>query len=556
MKILIVDDSDSILTLISGIVIDLGYQAITATNGKRAIEACQTLERIPDLVILDVNMPGIDGYETAKALKQIADANHLPIIFLTGSKDKDIQEKCLNIGDDYIAKPFSVEMVAIKIKAHLRVSLLTTRMQETNLELKRRDQQVQNEHRLVESIFANQFKKHISQTKHIKYHMSPVSVFNGDVLLTSTGPADNFYILIGDVTGHGLAAAVGAIPIYSAFRTMASKGISVGSIAYELNISLLQLLPDHMMMAAAILEINTQSNQLTIWSGGMPDLLIDDGKGKIKHKIRAQHAPLAALSDLEFSRDIDIYQLKKNDRIYLYTDGIQEARNTHNEMFGEDRLLALFNGQDKQIFGKILKALENFTKNSQQDDDITLIEFSYQPLSSFIAEPIEQQTEIKMIPWEMNFDLNASDLRETNPIPQIIRLIENAHGIDVHQDFISTILSELYNNALEHGLLELDSSMKQDDIGFIEYYQLRREKLAQLTEGNIRIKIHCTPSSKGGNIIITVNDSGKGFDPKNYQEAGTTDTYGRGLSLTRKLCKEVRILKQGRCVLANYQLQR
>lgn len=556
MNILIVDDSDSILALIATIVDELGYDNISASSGEEAVETVKNIDRLPDLVILDVNMTGINGYETAKQLKDIADTNHLPIIFLTGARDPDIQAKCLSIGDDYIAKPFSVEMVIIKIKAHLRVSQLTTKMQEKNLELKRRDQAVKNEHRIVETIFANQFKKHISLSQHINYHMSPVSVFNGDVLLTATGPANNFYVLIGDVTGHGLPAAVGAIPIYSAFRTMAAKGLTVGAIAAEVNKSLLQLLPAHMMMAAAILEINTHSDQLMVWSGGMPSLIIDDGQGNIKQRIHAIHPPLAAVDELEFSQNIELYDIETNDRMYLFTDGIEESRNHKDHMFSEERLLRLFDGQQKNMFERILSALEAFTRNAQQDDDITLVEFSYQPESSFIAKDPLNTPLPKLLPWEMNFNLDIDHIKKTDPIPQIIRLLENANGIDVHQDFISTILSELYNNALEHGLLNLDSSIKKDDLGFIDYYQQRRKKLAALKQGKISIHLACEPSKTGGDMSISVTDNGPGF---NVDEVATVDDnnhFGRGLRLTQELCEEVNVLDNGRCVQVRYPLQR
>ncbi|MGK0442036.1 MAG: serine phosphatase RsbU (regulator of sigma subunit) [Pseudohongiellaceae bacterium] len=198
----------------------------------------------------------------------------------------------------------------------------------------------------------------------IRYHMSPVSVFNGDVLLTADGPSNNSYLLIGDATGHGLPAAVGVIPIYSAFRTMAAKGLTVGTIAAEINKSLLQLLPDHMMLAAAILQINTHSNQLLIWSGGLPNLIIADQKGAIKQQISAFHPPLAGVDDAEFSQNLQVYDLEKNDKIYLFTDGIEESYNSDQEMFGEQRLHEMFNGDGGDIFTRILEDHARFTENT------------------------------------------------------------------------------------------------------------------------------------------------------------------------------------------------
>lgn len=555
MDILVVDDSHSILALIASIIEELGYNSIAVNSGEKAIDVVQSLEQLPDLVILDVNMNGMDGYQTANELKAIADINHLPIIFLTGARDPDIQAKCLSIGDDYIAKPFSVEMVIIKIKAHLRVSQLTKKMHEKNLELKRRDQQVQNEHRIVESIFTNQFQKHINHPD-IRYHMSPVSVFNGDVLLAANGPSNNTYVLIGDATGHGLPAAVGAIPIYSAFRTMAAKGLTVGTIASELNKSLLQLLPAHMMLAAAILEINTHSNQLYIWSGGLPDLIIADEIGAIKHEISASHPPLAAVEEDNFSQNLLIFDLVVNDKIFLFTDGIEEARNTKDEMFGEQRLHELFTGDGSDTYNRILQAHGLFTDNTEQDDDITLVEFTYRPQNSQQTQTKTIQSFHKMLPWKLHFHLAPDDMRNNEPIPQIIHIIENASGVDVHQDFISTILSELYSNSLEHGLLNLDSSMKNDTEGFINYYQLRREHLAELESGTIDISIESIPDGENSRVKITVSDNGQGYNEEDIKPYSGKENYGRGLLLTKKLSDQLTVKDGGRTTEVTYQLKR
>ncbi|MCR8923962.1 fused response regulator/phosphatase [Dasania sp. GY-MA-18] len=553
MDILIVDDSHSITVLLECIIEDLGHQAIIAKSGELALEHLQNAKQLPDLVLLDVKMTGIDGYETAKQLKQLAGEAHLPIIFLTGSTEANTQNKCLSLGEDYISKPFSVEIVTLKIKAQLRVAQLTQKMHETNLELLRRDKNTQNEHRVVESIFTNQFKKQINHP-HLKYHMSPVSVFNGDVLLAANGPADNTYLLIGDATGHGLAAAVGVIPIYSAFRTMASKGLTVGTIAAELNKSLLQILPDHMMLAAAVLEINTHTNQLFVWSGGIPNLIIDNGQGRIKTIIPAFHPPLAATSEAEFLQNIEIYELVENDRIYLFTDGIEEANNQEGEMFGEQRLLDLFDGASEDLFEKILSALKNFTRNTCQDDDITLVEFSYHGLAN--QEPVKppRADHMALLPWKLELQLTADTLRHSDPIPPIIRFIESADGVSAHQDFIATILTELYSNALEHGLLQLDSNIKDDSSGFIEYYQQRLTRLAELEQGYINISLECLPQPQNSQLKITVSDSGQGYNLAMRNRLKEQDSHGRGLMLIKKLCHSLDISEDGKTVIALYDI--
>ncbi|WP_019530531.1 fused response regulator/phosphatase [Dasania marina] len=553
MNILLVDDSHSITALLECIVEDLGYQALIAKSGEQAIEIIKSLKQLPDLVILDIKMGGMDGYETAKQLKELAGEVHLPIIFITSASDNNTQTKCLSIGEDYIPKPFSVEIVVIKIKSQLRVSQLTKKMHATNLELLRRDKDIKNEHRVVESIFTNQFQKQINHP-HVKYHMSPVSVFNGDVLLVANGPADNTYLLIGDATGHGLAAAVGVIPIYSAFRTMARKGLTVGTIAAELNKNLLQILPDHMMLAAAILEINTHTHQLFIWSGGVPNVIIDNGQGSIKTIIPAFHPPLASCSEEEFLQHIEIYELAENDRIYLFTDGIEESRNRNDDMYGEQRLLALFDGHSPDVYDNILKSHDEFTLGTSQDDDVTLVEFTYHSLNEADKQKPPHVDHKKILPWQMHFHLQPDTLRNNDPIPHIVRFINSASELSAHQDFIATILTELYSNALEHGLLKLDSNMKNDSEGFIDYYQQRMERLAQLTEGHIDIHLQCSPSAQHSHLSISISDSGDGYNQAARDSLNDDVSHGRGLSLIKQLCSSLDISDDGKTIVAVYPL--
>ena len=553
MKILVVDDSPSIRNLTVSIVDEMGHDYLEADSGEAALEIVNQSTDLPDLVILDINMPGIDGYETAKRFKEIAGHQHVPIIFLTGVRDADIQAKCLEYGDDYIAKPFSVEMVILKVKAHLRVSQLSTKMQQKNIELQRHHQMMRTEHEIVENIFSNHFKRHITQSENLRYHISPVSIFNGDILLTAAGPAGNFYIAVGDVTGHGLPAAVAAIPIYSAFRTMAEKGLNIGTIAAEMNRSLRQLMPDNMMMATTIMEVNAGATQLNVWSGGMPPMILEDGKGNIKSFIKSRHTPLAVLKELEFSQAVDIYELNAGDRIFMYTDGVEESRNSAQQMYGEDRLFSLFDGQTSDMFNRIVASLESFTHGTEQDDDITLVELTCQPNADYERKPLDEDNIGHCIPWNLTFSLNPEDMRSAEPIPQIVRLLSNATGVRVHEDFISTILSEFYGNALEHGLLKLDSNMKNDEDGFFAYYQARRDRLAQLEQGSITLSLDYKNTPTGPTIAIKVSDSGDGFDYEAL-ESKDDDSFGRGVNIIEHLCEDVEYSDGGSTVSAIYRL--
>jgi len=107
-----------------------------------------------------------------------------------------------------------------------------------------------------------------------------------------------------------------------------------------------------------------------------------------------------------------------------------------------------------------------------------------------------------------------------------------------------TVLTEMYNNALEHGLLKLDSNVKSSPEGFLEYYDMRESKLAALDEGRITIDIAYSPSDSA--LTISVTDTGDGFDFSHLENQQDEAAFGRGILLLRELCRSVSFLNDGR----------
>ncbi|NJL91653.1 MAG: hybrid sensor histidine kinase/response regulator [Coleofasciculaceae cyanobacterium SM2_1_6] len=127
--ILIVDDNPTNLDVISEALKDAGYKVAIATSGERAIQ--QAERRPPDLILLDVMMPGINGFETCKHLKSNTKTCDIPIIFMTALTDTDHKVKGFDLGAvDYITKPFQEQEVLVRVRNHLQLSLLTKNLEE------------------------------------------------------------------------------------------------------------------------------------------------------------------------------------------------------------------------------------------------------------------------------------------------------------------------------------------------------------------------------------------------------------------------------------------
>ncbi len=127
--ILIVDDNPTNLDVISEALSSAGYKIAIATTGERAIQ--QVERRPPDLILLDVMMPGINGFETCKRLKSNTKTCDIPIIFMTALADTDHKVKGFDLGAvDYITKPFQEQEVLARVRTHIQLSLLTQNLEE------------------------------------------------------------------------------------------------------------------------------------------------------------------------------------------------------------------------------------------------------------------------------------------------------------------------------------------------------------------------------------------------------------------------------------------
>ena len=158
--------------------------------------------------------------------------------------------------------------------------------------------------------------------------------------------------------------------------------------------------------------------------------------------------------------------------------------------------------------------------------------------------------------WGMSMNLTKQDFIETNPVSVLTKFTTQVDGLMQHRENIFVILSELYNNALDHGVLGLDSTIKTEKDGFTKFLMLRHEKLLELDDdGYINIMLEHAPTPEGGELLIHVEDSGQGF---NYTAMDTDlglnlGFSGRGYPLLKSLCKEYRYAGTGNIAIVTYE---
>ena len=143
-RILVVDDTAANLKLMSRTLAGAGYEAMVASSGEVALQLAERF--VPDLVLLDVTMPGLDGFSVCRRLKQIEATRAIPVIFLTAREDTaDLVEGFRAGGVDYVIKPFQKEEVLVRIQTHLEKAALVRTLAEKNAALETRTRELEEE---------------------------------------------------------------------------------------------------------------------------------------------------------------------------------------------------------------------------------------------------------------------------------------------------------------------------------------------------------------------------------------------------------------------------
>jgi CheY-like chemotaxis protein/anti-sigma regulatory factor (Ser/Thr protein kinase) len=561
MKVLVVDDHSYNRELLGFILDDHQYPYSTAADGAEAVEAVVNDPDI-DAVLMDVNMPVMDGYDATRLIKEKCAERFIPIIFVTALDDDETLAKCLSVGgNDFVPKPINESVLIAKLSAHSRTINYHRQLQDTNEKLSYHQRLMEREHSIVEHVFQNGMKRVDNACDNVNYHISPMSMFNGDLLLVAPGGKGGIYILLGDFTGHGLSAAIGCLPVSDIFYAMTAKQAGVGEIAREMNLRLQDLLPSNMFCCAALIEMNAKGDRLTLWVGGMNDLLLVKPEGGILERIPSQHMPLGILATEEFEADVDIISPPENSILLAYTDGVVEAQKLDGELYGEERLQKLLEHPADSYTQKIAAEVLAFQAGEEQTDDISMVELLCAPVTHDGVVDAERFTvqcddDQKALPFRFHWHLDSEALRRDDAVSQWVAILNANPNLRNHSDVLFTLLSEIYSNAVEHGLLKLNSELKSSPEGFEEYYSLRKQALDALIEGRVDLEIEI----KAGDcehLWITMTDTGEGFDYQNQEEIEEEDefSFGRGMTLIRSLVETCEYSNGGRTLTLSYPLQ-
>jgi serine phosphatase RsbU (regulator of sigma subunit) len=374
IRILAVDDNIVNIKVLSQYLIKQDYEVIIAESGEEAIEKFQS--ETPDIILMDIMMPGMNGLEATAKIKALAGDTWVPVIFMSALASEEDKIKGLDVGgDDYITKPIEFNILGAKLKAVQRIADMQNKLSETMLELRQyklaEEREQEMAYDLMESLFDT---GHLEGTDFHMWHI-PATRFSGDLIVAGKHSDDRFYLLHADSTGHGLTAALPLLPVSQTFYHMAKKGYSIGQIAKRMNKQLKSIMPINRFVAITLLLVDYENNIIEIWNGGNPPVFVVNENKEVVKRFDSTHLALGILPDVAFDSKTEFISCEGNNAVVLYSDGLTEAENQEGIPFDENMLLDVLTTEidAPSLRNNIVEAVTNHLDGGKAHDDMSLI---------------------------------------------------------------------------------------------------------------------------------------------------------------------------------------
>jgi CheY-like chemotaxis protein len=554
--IMAVDDQVATRLLLDAQLRKMGYEhVVLAENGAQAVDLFKT-ER-PDIVLMDVIMPVMDGFEASRQIKALARERWVPIVFITGLDSVEQQIRCLQVGDDFLTRPVHHSILKAKIDTALRTLELHDQHHQKSKELERYYYDSEEEKRFTAHLVRNLVEGEGLRDPAVLSINFPAEHHSGDLIMAARAPNQSLFAVLADCTGHGLAAAINVIPLPQIFYAMVAKGFPLQSIVSELNLKTRNWLPRDRFVAAALIEINERDQIIRVWNGGVPDLLLVHAEGHLMHTWRSRHLPLGVLTEESFDPSCEVVSIDQPGQLFAVSDGLLEASNSSGEPFGQDRFIAtVTRNQASHRMQAIIDGLDQHLENRRPHDDVSILMLTVgqlpDPPQKCEAPRGYDQSESLEEGWRFELTLGAAGLKRLDMAPLALSIVDKLKDVSYCKDRLLIVLNELLNNALEYGLLRLESAIKHQPQGIEAYLAMKEERLKALNHGSIQVEISSLGVAAQRLLQITVTDSGDGFDSTALTEKLEKDLLPRhrGLGLVKSLTSQLEFYNHGKTVVA------
>jgi sigma-B regulation protein RsbU (phosphoserine phosphatase) len=379
-KILIVDDERFNINVL----VDLlkpNYKVMAAISGKQALKAARG-DSPPDLILLDIMMPEIDGYEVCRQLKADAATRDIPIIFVTAMGQEDDETKGLELGAaDYLTKPISSAIVEARVRTQLALKQNLENLRSAYGVIEAQKQRMQKELDAAREIQMAMLTKDFPDTDIVcvRAELEPAREVGGDLYDVFALDPNRIFFCVGDVSGKGVGAALFMAMTKTLLKSRAMNDPSPASIVTHVN-EVLEADNDACMFVTlwlGILDLSTGTVTYTNGGHNPPYLCSLDGRVEA---LSVGHGPVVAAVGGMVYQESQL-QLAPGDQLLLYTDGVTEARDPSDALYTEDRLERLLRDTPAPTAeGRLRTTIDDvwrFQADAEQSDDVTVLALQF-----------------------------------------------------------------------------------------------------------------------------------------------------------------------------------
>ena len=394
-SILAVDDTPANLQVLAGMLKDRGYKVRPVPSGKLALLAAR--RDPPDLILLDINMPEMNGYEVCEHLKADDNLKGIPVIFISALTEQLDKVKAFGKGGvDYITKPFQIEELHARVATHLKLRRLQLEVEETNARLAKANGRMSRDLKAAAKIQETFLPRELPRIPGVDFAWvyRPCDELAGDglnVIPLGDGKV-GLYIL--DVSGHGVASALLSVTLSRLLSPPSDPSsilIRVGAAPDRFDITppaevasrLNRLFPFDLateQFATMIYGIlNSATREFRFVSAGHPGAVHLPAGGD-PLILESQGFPIGLADEAYEERSIC---LGPGDRLYLYSDGVPEATGLSGKQFGNAQLLEMIGrGRSEPLqesVATLLREVARWHGPESLEDDISILAAEFAP---------------------------------------------------------------------------------------------------------------------------------------------------------------------------------
>jgi phosphoserine phosphatase RsbU/P len=378
--ILVVDDTPANLQVLAGMLKDRGYKVRPVPSGKLALMAAQ--HDPPDLILLDINMPDMNGYEVCERLKADDKLKGIPVIFISALTEQIDKVKAFALGGvDYLTKPFQMEELHARVETHLKLRRLQIELEEYSRRLELARERVKLDLELAREVQRGFLPPQLPEVSGYEFfaYYEPAFEVGGDYYDFIPLPGRGVAVLLGDVAGKGVVAALLMAKLCADARFCMLTEPDPAAAVTKLNSLMCRsgIADRFVTLVAAVLDQG--SNTVTLINAGHPSpLFYHRATGVAEEAMGSEAAglPIGVLDGFEYASCH--VSLAPGDCLLTFTDGVTEAMDVNDVQFQTKGVFDAVRGgiySPRALGERLVKAVTQFAAGRSQNDDIALVGF-------------------------------------------------------------------------------------------------------------------------------------------------------------------------------------